>query len=194
MRYLKIILATFFIYSFSFTLTLASESALSLSPAIYENVVDKGGYVKTEVLLTNLTSFPLPIKGWATAFLPNEQVPLSAQGNYDASNWFSLEPSDFILQPSERKVIKLTIKAPRNAEPGGHYASVFWQPLLPDGIISTPTSLARVGLLALLVVPGNLTENVSIPSFTLPTWKTSSPLNFSLKVNNLGNVHSSSLS
>lgn len=167
----------------------ADESSLSLSPAIHESVIKPGESLQqVELLLTNLTNFPLPIKGWPAPFLANEQTP--SQINYDASSWFSLEPSDFILQPSERKKVILTITAPRDAEPGGHYATVFFQPLIPEGLSGNPQALARVGVLVLLIVPGNIKEAVSASAPTLPSWQAFGPVNFTLEFTNNGNVHS----
>ncbi|MCJ7829497.1 hypothetical protein MUP50_00185, partial [Patescibacteria group bacterium] len=139
-----------------------NQSALGIAPAIIELVLDPGKRKETKVSVFNITNFPLPIKGHVKSFLPENSSDSSEI--FDASSWFKLEPSDFILQPRENKEIKIIVKPPLKAEPGGHYATIYFQPLLPVEVLSPQTAYltARIGVLAFLIVKGEITEEASL--------------------------------
>jgi len=113
----------------------ASDSALAVSPAILESVVKPEDTTTKEVWVENTTNFPLPIKGQVLPFLANEPLPVDRHTTFDASSWFVLEPADFILQPHQSLPISVSITPPKGTEPGGHYATIFFQPLIPEDVI-----------------------------------------------------------
>lgn len=169
----------------------AVDTALSVAPAILESVTISGKKNLTKIIIINNTNFPLPIKGQVSTFLSNTSLPKTQSDTYNAASWFTLEPSDFILQPQEKKEIAVTIVPPKKSEPGGHYATIYFQPLIPADIVSkeSTTSLARVGVLAFLVVPGDIKEGLEIISLAAPIWQTFGPLNFDFSLKNTGNIH-----
>ncbi len=119
----------------------ASESALSASPAILETVLDQKQPTITTVTIQNNTNFPLPIKGSVSAFLSTESIPDKNKDTFNASRWFTLDPADFILQPNEVKKVTVTITPPRDAEPGGHYATISDPWFLKTPLVRAPPSL-----------------------------------------------------
>lgn len=181
------------LYSILYTppITLATESALSASPAILESIVQLDQSNLTTVTIQNNTSFPLPIKGSVSAFLSTENIPDSAASTFNASSWFTLEPADFILQPKEVKQIKVTIKPPPQAEPGGHYATIYFRPLIPQEVVaeSSAISLARIGILAFLIVPGDIKESISAGPLFSPRFLAFGPVKFLSHLENQGSVH-----
>ena len=174
-------------------ITHASETSLTVSPAILEKVLEPGTVSTASATVTNTTNFPLPIKAQVDAFIGNNNLTKLQSSVFNSSSWFTLEPSDFILQPSESKDILIKIAQPKNVEPGGHYATIFFQPLIPSDVISPSStiSLARVGILSFLIAPGNIKELLSIKDFTVKPWSTFGPISFDVELQNEGNVHTS---
>jgi len=169
-----------------------TQSALAVSPAITEQVLSPGVKTSLVVRVTNITRIPLPIKANVKNLAPLETLLSNAdKSTYDASAWFSLEPADFILQPNQTKEITITILPPARATPGGHYATIYFQPLIPTEALSPSTAYlnARVGVLAFLIVRGEITEQAKLGSLQVPRIKQFGPIDIKLPVTNSGNVH-----
>jgi hypothetical protein len=203
-RCLFILSFIFYLLSFIYSVPVSSQeqkqSALGISPAILELVLDPGKSTETKVTVTNVTNFPLPIKGSAQNFTVNEEISEEEKEIYDCSSWIKIEPSDFILQPRENKEITISINVPNKAEPGGHYATIYFQPLLPAEVLSPQTAYltARVGILSFNIVRGNLKEKGSLIKTSVVNIKKLfdkiyfsqyGPIEFELEFNNEGNVH-----
>jgi hypothetical protein len=169
----------------------ASEYALGISPAIMEHIAHPASTISTQLVITNNTRVPLPIKGSVRSFLATEPIPPNLAPRFDASLWISLDPADFILQPQESKTVNVYLTAPEDAGPGGHYATILFEPLIPREAVSldTAVSLARVGTLVFLVVPGDIKESIQLDSWQLPHLLRTSPLRGTLTLSNLGTVH-----
>lgn len=169
----------------------SNTTSLAIAPAIIESIAKPGESVKTKVKLANQTNIPLPIKGTVRDFIPNEAVNSEDASAFQAAGWFTLNPQDFILQPREEKEIEVTIDAPRGAEPGGHYATIYFEPLVPKEAVSAGStlSLARVGSLAFLIAPGEIEEKLEIAGITLPDYQTLGPVGIRIKLKNTGNLH-----
>lgn len=118
-------------------------------------------------------------------------LPAADKAIYDASAWFTVDPADFILQPNQVKDISITILPPAAATPGGHYATVYFQPLIPTEALSPNTAYlsARVGVLAFLIVKGNITEQASLAKLSVPRVQQFGPVHLKLPLTNSGNVH-----
>lgn len=182
----------FLISNFVFTNpSLASESALSASPAILETVLELNKPTQTTINIQNNTNFPLPIKGSSSAFLATETIKEKDKNTFNASRWITLDPADFILQPNELKKITVTISPPKDAEPGGHYATIYFRPLIPEDAVSSGgnVSLARIGILAMMIVPGDITPELSLSPLSAPVWSSFGPVKFWSSLTNSGNVH-----
>jgi len=197
----KISIISFLLFSFLFFFTekaLAEEptpqSALGVAPAIIEVVLDPGKTKITTVTVFNITNFPLPVKGSIRSFL-NEDPLLNynqtAKETFDASSWFKLEPADFILQPREKRDIKIVIVSSKKAEPGGHYATIYFQPLLPIDVLSPQTAYltARVGVLSFLIVKGDIKEKGDFGELKIKKFQQFGPINFKISFQNQGNIH-----
>lgn len=189
-RFLSILLTLIIFNNFS-PKTIAAETAISVSPAILEAVTKTGEEYKTKIVVINTTTFPLPIKGQVSAFLSNTKISEREQDTFNAASWFTLDPADFILQPMEQKEIEVTIIPPKDSEPGGHYATIYFQPLIPQEVMSSQTtvSLSRVGVLAFLIVPGDIHEDLNLASFATKSWQTFGSFDINFTLHNSGNVH-----
>ncbi len=172
-----------------------SQPALGVDKSIIESVVDPGVAQTQEIRLTNLTNFPLPIKASKESFTPREKldIPQDQLGIYDASSWITLadEDTDFIIQPKEIKTIQVTVTQPQNASPGGHYASLYFEPLIPESVVSDQSVFvyARVAVLFFLQVKGQIVENIGIKQVSAPGISDSTPVTISTILQNTGNTH-----
>lgn len=168
------------------------STALGISPAIIEKVLDRNEPVEGQIEIFNLTNVALPIKSLVTSFSPNEvvDIPEEKRQIYDASSWIKIKDPDFILQAKAHKTVEYSIKAPRQAAPGGHYATIFFQPLVPEQALS-PQSLyilGRVGTLVFLVVPGDIKKQAKITKLEVPPFSQFGPVPIVLSVQNTGNI------
>lgn len=169
------------------------HSALAVSPAVIELVLEPGEKEETKVAVFNITNFPLPVKASVKSFVTVKEEELKGKEKdiFDASSWFTLDEADFILQPNQRREVEITVTAPDEAEPGGHYATVYFQPLVPVEVLSPQTVYlsARVGVLAFLVVRGEIKEDAGIGGLQTENFRQFGPVEFKLPFKNQGNVH-----
>lgn len=171
----------------------ASQSALAVSPAIVEEVLDPGKPVEFTVRVNNITNFPLPIKGTAQSFtVQSEELEKTERSRLDVSQWIHIDEPDFILQPKQTRTVKGSIIPPKDAPPGGHYATIFFQPLVPSEALTPSTAYlnAKVGVLTFLVVKGEMTQGAGFKSgLKTDSWISRGPAKFTFSIHNSGNVH-----
>lgn len=170
-----------------------SQSALAVSPAIMEQVVTPGVAQKFTVRVSNITPFPLPIKSSVRGFsLVSTDLEKTEQSRLNSSGWFEITDPDFILQPKQVRQVSGTIHPPADATPGGHYATMYFQPLVPAEALTPSTAYlsAKVGVLTLLVVRGDIEQQAAFQD-TLHTQGMirRGPARFSFSIHNSGNVH-----
>ena len=171
----------------------ATKSALVVSPAIIEEVLTPGAPTDFTLQIQNATNFPLPIKTFVRNLIPkansSEQV---NSDRLDASQWFVVEEPDFILQPKQVRTVKGRIQPPPDAIPGGHYATLYFQPLVPEEALSPSTAYisARVGVLAFLIVKGDIEQKAELKNgLHTSSFTQSGPVTFTFAIRNSGNVH-----
>ncbi len=102
-------------------------------------------------------------------------------------SWMKTD-SQVTLEPGERKTIPFSVSIPENAEPGGHFAAVFWgtSPLLVgEGQVAIG---GRIGILALLRVSGEIKEEGGLLEFRTKEGKllNSLPITFLYRFRNDG--------
>ncbi|MEA2020526.1 MAG: hypothetical protein U9M98_02290 [Patescibacteria group bacterium] len=167
------------------------KAALGVSPVIIELILERGRSTEKKITVFNITNFPLPVKGNTESFFVLEDVEPGAEEIFDVSSWVSIEPADFILQPREHKEVKISIDVPPEAEPGGHYASIYFQPLIPVEVLSPQTAFltARVGTLGFFVVQGEIVEKAELGELEVRTLQQFGPVDFKFPIRNAGNVH-----
>ncbi|MCL4367512.1 DUF916 domain-containing protein [Patescibacteria group bacterium] len=168
-----------------------NQSSLGVSPAIIEGVLTPGQTQQTKIYVFNVTNFPVPVKANIGNLVVTQKIDTQDKSIFDISSWIKVEPSDFILQPKEKKEIVISVKTPAKAEPGGHYATIYFQPLFPQEALTQDTTYlaAKVGVLGFYIVKGQITEAASITSLTIPSFQSFGPVPISLNVKNSGNVH-----
>jgi len=155
---------------------------LSVNPQIFEMDVFPGEVYKKKIKVGNLSEVAMPVAVRLTDFTAADE---SGEMLFDESSqdisfasrkWFKIEEPNFILEPGERKKINFTISVPENAEPGGHYAVMLFEPRLPSFYFKEgqPRAIPVVGVLFLFSVktlslePMNLEKQVEIVEFGIP--------------------------
>jgi len=109
---------------------------------------------------------------------------------YSLAKWVVPEPKTFSLDAHEEKEIPFTINVPKNAEPGGHYASVLVNMGGETKVSGGAAVTSRVGSLILLRVSGNVQEDARVESFAAAKgYYEKGPVDFELRVKNNGNNH-----
>jgi|SRR5688572_5599228 len=171
----------------------SAQSALAVSPAIMEEVLTPGEQIPFTLNVHNVTNFPLPIKAFVRNLtVQSEEFEKTDQARLDASRWFSINEPDFILQPNQVRTVEGTISPPVDAAPGGHYATIYFQPLVPAEALSPSMAYvnSRVGVLAFLVVKGEIEQKVAFDkSLQTAGLIRSGPIEFEFSLRNSGNVH-----
>jgi hypothetical protein len=169
------------------------ESGLTVSPAIVDNTVEPGASFSVPLTLGNITPRAVPIEV-TKGKLETDQIPDAAnQGKYDISSWFRIDAPSFLLPAQDRYTVNITVSVPRDAEPGGHYGTVFFGALASsqgDGAGETLLN-ARVGVVFLLTVRGEMkagAELVNGIQTTTPQWE-AGVSKFTFAIHNTGNVH-----
>lgn len=168
--------------------------AITITPPRFELYANPGDQVSEIIRVRNDSASPTSFKVLIEDFTSvgeEGQVALQEDNSthsFSLAQWITPETTDITLQPGEERPFTFTVSVPKNAEPGGHYASVLFQ--AAGGDVQGGASVTqRVGALILLRVSGNVVENASIESFTAPTYAQKTPLNITLRVKNAGNTH-----
>jgi P pilus assembly chaperone PapD len=112
--------------------------------------------------------------------------------SYSASRWLSVAETGFELAPGESHEIEVSMLAPSEVEPGGHYAALFFD-AIPSANQSAVSISTRIPTLFYITVPGateaEVIANADIASLILPSLAGKGPVEAGVVVHNSGNVH-----
>lgn len=163
-----------------------SAFAVTVGPAKITERTNPGDTISGDIVLINdsnakQTLYPAFEKftevNGEKKFLPGEPTALTA--------WFRL-PKSVTLNVGEQKRIPFTIKVPKDAPPGGHFAVIWWGNAPPEGQVSIVT---RAGILVFLQVSGEVNEKGEVLSFRPKGFVfRGMPLEFKLLFKNVGNT------
>lgn len=112
----------------------------------------------------------------------------------DIATWIDYPQGPLTIAPNDNLRIPITIRVPKNAEPGGHYAAVFFgnDPAKTNKDGGQVAIRSLLGSLVIVRVTGDVREAATVSEFKTENDKTtvdSLPANFILKIKNSGNVH-----
>ncbi|MEK7588485.1 MAG: hypothetical protein AAB438_01570 [Patescibacteria group bacterium] len=164
--------------------------ALSLTPVRFELKGDPGQTIVDEILLTNETT--------STETFYSSFANFEAQG--ESGNPAFVDPKEGLgtwmktqevvsLEPGTTKTIPFSIQIPKDAEPGGHFAVIFFGNS-PKNDTSTVSIGSQAGILVLLSVNGDVKQAGGITSFSKKENKffyNTLPISFEYKFKNDGN-------
>ncbi|MCJ7786913.1 hypothetical protein MUP06_01710, partial [Patescibacteria group bacterium] len=176
-----------------------------VSPLKIEMPAAPGGTMTADVTILNQFPTPLTIKAYVMDFMirENNSVEYYPPGykTYSCANWITISEPNFTLAGNQEKKVALTLNVPKDAEPSGHYAVVFFESVgKPLGKETTGViTQGRIGTLVLQYTPGEEKKSGRITEFRVPKYTWSAPKNFlfggaqsvpwRMVFENRGNVH-----
>src|SRR3989344_915171 len=189
------------LFAFKPERTNAQDSlSLSVTPPIFQLNVKPGDTWTSALKLVNSNPYDLTLYTIPVNFNSSDEEGhaefrpiLDTAGNsVDLASWIDItrEP---ILIPREKSVdITFTIRLPKDASPGGHYAAILVGTQPPNtqkqGEIVRISSF--VSSLIFIRVPGDIREEGYIQSFSSENVFYQKPdVSFTLRFENMGNVH-----
>lgn len=172
---------------------------LTISPPISELSLKPGESRPQTIRLTNPTQnlvevYPriMNFKAAGEGGEPSFYEEGEDSTKFSLSKWISFNQSKIALAPEQVAEFNYTINVPEGAEPGGHYGVVFFATEPPEAESgSSQVALgSMIGSLVLVKVPGQIVEKGFIEEFfTDKGLYFTPPVNLSLRITNLGNVH-----
>lgn len=195
---LALVLATSFVTS---THAEDVKLGLSVSPSLKEANVKPGEKFSDIIKITNTSSTDVNVEVTLQDFrAKNEEgdkLFLGEENNdnpYALVKWIKIEKT-FSLKQNETKEIDYTINVPADAEPGGHYAVILFQPKLKNqGAVASSGTVIEpiIGTTLLVTVEGDIKYGAKIVEFS--TGKnlytgTTNVVNFVTRFQNLSSVH-----
>lgn len=172
-----------------------SQDALSISPFIIEEQMEKGQTIERKIEIRNISNKPLPITMSINDFVPagtkgqvrfldtNEQ----SDEKFSLTSWINVtEQPKFIIPPLGLTTVKFSITAPIGAEPGTHYGGLLFsyndQTIVPGGSKVTQ----KLGALVIINL-GKADEQGKITNFEVnKDWQTAKDLEFNFIFQNTG--------
>jgi hypothetical protein len=158
---------------------------IGVSPHTFELGVLPGQVVEQKIKVFNQSEIPVPMTTRVVDFTAADDSGQmlfyeSLQEPSIASRlWFKIENPDFILDPGEVQEVRFKIEVPEDAEPGGHYAVMIFEPRFPSFYFkeeSVVRNIPEIGVLFLTSVQKFTlepdTENkLEISEFSFPKEK-----------------------
>ncbi|KKR35916.1 MAG: hypothetical protein UT66_C0007G0006 [candidate division CPR2 bacterium GW2011_GWC1_39_9] len=173
----------------------ADETNISISPLTFDLSANPGDTVTNELLVRNSSSDPVVISVEAQDFVATGEegeVNLTdSKTTYSLASWVELDSDKFTLAGGQKKSVKFVIRVPFNAEPGGHYASVYTHLSPTTGDATSGSGVGqKIGSLVLLRVGGTANEEAKIATFkTTKESYAKGPVDFDVRIENTGSVH-----
>lgn len=201
---LLLVLLISFLSLFAYSNTFA---ALSISPLKYEFDIDSNSSKKETIKITNDSESAITIyssqedfTSWDDSWTPKF---IKAEDQEDPTttlaNWIKVEDENVTLAPGETKEVNFTVNVPKNAEPGWHYAAIFFSPWVPNWSQQVAV-VQRLWVLILVNVPWDVNIEWDLESFSI--WKLDEnqkiveadnfvnfPISFQTLFKNAWNVH-----
>ena len=181
---------TIFVAALFFLSAAQHASALTITPIKLELHGNPGQTIKQEVTLYN----ELDVQETLYVSYANFEAsgengnPNFSDAHDDLGTW--MQAADKIsLAPKSSQIIPLTINVPKDAAPGGHFAAVFWGTVPPGNSGNQVSIGAKTGLLVLLSVNGDVSENGGIIEYGIKSKQslyTSLPITFFYRFQNNG--------
>jgi hypothetical protein len=163
-------------------------NALTISPIRMEISGDPGQTLSKDVVLINENKDNETFYSSFANFQAQGETgdPSFVEPTDDLGTWMSVAPS-VTLNGGESKTVPFTINIPKNAEPGGHFATIFWGtgPNKPGDV----SIGAKTGLLVLLSVSGNVKQSAGFLNFNTVNnqfWYSTLPVSFEYRFKNDG--------
>ena len=192
---LILIIGLFLLNLISPSLVMAQGFAgISLVPPKFELFANPGSTINESIKVTNSSDSPQTFTVYVEDFRSSGeegQVVLEESGGeeYSLMTWITPSAESIVLQPEEQVIFPFSINVPKNAEPGGHYASLLFTIGSGEAGPGVTAVQHRVGALILLRVSGDVVEDGQIETFDIPKYSKKGPITMSLRIKNNGTTH-----
>lgn len=184
---------------FLFPVSALAQSALGLSaiPPRLEITVKPGQSVTKTIKVRNESKVEKTISTMVKDFIvvddsgtPVQVDSKDISNRWAASTWVQVSSDKLKLKPGETKSLSLTVIAPQDALPGGHYAMVLHSPN-NDTVLSETGAVIQtnVGTLVYITIPGDINESANIKDFSAPNFSEYGPIPFKAVITNLSDIH-----
>ncbi|HEV7702245.1 MAG TPA: hypothetical protein VGO63_02265 [Candidatus Paceibacterota bacterium] len=162
----RVLLTVFAVITLGMYLYPGRAEAVSLTPTRFEIRGNPGDTLNEEMLITNETANAETLYSSFSNFEAQGEsgTPAFVEPKDDLGTWIATELPVITLAPGEQKIIKFIVNIPQNAEPGGHFAVIFWG-TTPNGGSNGVSVGAKTGILVLLSVNGDVKEEAGLLNF-----------------------------
>ncbi len=174
----------------------ADQVSISVSPQSLDIAINPGESVSNVFRLTNGGEEIVTLQSIPKNFLPrgNEgAIELREDDTpYSLASWINVSPNGNVeIEPGETVDFNITISAPANAEPGGHFGSVVFQTLPGEQEGTAALVSQEIAPVILVKIPGEVDESGQITQFssTKSLWTSQPDIEFDILFENTGNVH-----
>ncbi len=178
--------------------------ALTVSPIIVDEALEPGRTLTGKIRLINETkanqTYFSSVQNFIAEGEDGQQTFLPEANQAGLAAWLKPANSSVTIKPGEMMDFGWTLYVPLNAEPGGHYAAMFFSSLPPSAEGGAVGIGSKIGVLFLVNVHGNIREEAVVESFRVfdgeyatrerqTVWLSHLPANFELRIRNQGSVH-----
>lgn len=163
-------------------------NAITLTPTRFEIRGDPGETLNEEMTLINETENTETVYSSYSNFEAQGESgsPAFVDPKEGLGTWISTD-SSVTLAPRQQKQVAFKVTIPKDAEPGGHFAVLFWGNS-PPGKPGVSVG-AKTGLLLLLSVNGDVEQNAGLLNFNTvgkKFWYKTLPVSFEYRFRNDG--------
>jgi len=162
----RVLLTVFAIVTLGFCLQPSKASALTITPTRFEVSGNPGDVLDEKLTLTNETA---NVESYYSSYANFEAQgesgsPAFVDPKNDLGTWITTGVSSVSLAPGEQKVVPFKITIPKDAEPGGHFAVIFFG-TSPSTTQNGVGVGSKTGILVLLSVNGDVKEVAGLLNF-----------------------------
>lgn len=175
--------------------TPALAVSMTAIPPRLDITADPGELITQELKIRNdsdtTQTFEIAVQDFVVSDSKGTPIPVDSTGGnkWSLKSWIT-SPTVLPVDAETTQVLKVTIKVPSNALPGGHYAMVTYQPMDSGSMKNTGASIAqRVGTLVYLVVNGDIKYGHNLKMFTTGQFYEMGPVMFNGTIENMSDAH-----
>jgi len=179
--------------------TVKAQSILGLSaiPPRLEITLNPGEVKTAQIKVKNESTLDQTITTSVTDFIvaDNEGTPIQidtdmSENRWAGSSWIQLSSTSTKIKSGETQNLTVTVLAPSDALPGGHYAMILHTPDASPVLDSTGAAIkTNVGTLVYITIPGDIKQSAQVRKFSAPLFSEFGPINFDTIIANFSDIH-----
>jgi len=193
------VLIGFLMFSFVYSVKVRAQEVgrtLTVVPPTQDLKAKPGEQIQTNIKIRNEGDETIYVKGGVKDFIVTDDkgtpmiVEEEVSGRWSLSSWLVLSPTEETIPPHSSKSFDLAIIIPQDALAGGHYASVYFTPVVDELKNQSGSGIeTRIVSLINLVVLGSTAEQAYIKKFWAPAFSEYGPIKITSQIENQGNAH-----